>query len=635
MGTHGGGTTQNSNQWKVTGGLALGALGVVFGDIGTSPLYTMKECLAVLPGMEHKAAVLGILSLIFWSLVVVVGVKYQSYVMYANNRGEGGVFAMLALLQGKQRGMPGLRMGGTAILILIGAALLCGDGFITPAISVLSAAEGLKYIHPELEHFSVPVACVVLALLFAVQHKGTGHIGSIFGPVIMIWFTTLGLLGFLQIWKNPDVLYAMSPYYGVNLLITHPGAIAPLLGGVVLAITGGEALYADMGHFGHKAISVAWYGVTLPGLCLSYFGQGAWALHHPASTENPFFALAPEGPMKWFLVVIGMAATVIASQALISGTYSLTRQGILLGYFPRLPITHTSSNQEGQIYIGVVNWVLATGCILLVLGFRTSGALASAYGTAVTGAMWVTTVAFYLVTRRVWGWTRTHALLVCGVFFLVDMAFFSANLTKFFHGGWFPLIVGGGIFAIMYAWKVGRAHIANQLYSHGIDPEYLVTDIKANNVPRLGGNAVFMTSNPQTVPVALLHHLKVNQCLHKNVILMCIITEDVPYLKKQDRAVVANMGENIYRLDVHYGFMEVPNVPAVLRMAQEELGLEIGKKPVTYYFNRELVLTDGPAKMPRILKSLYRLLSNNASPAKDYFGIPAQQIVEMGLPVKL
>jgi len=616
-------------------GLALGALGVVFGDIGTSPLYTMQQCLGALPHTDHTSAVLGILSLIFWSLTIVVSVKYLGYVMYVDNRGEGGVFAMLALLHGKKRGMPAISIGASAMLILTGAALLYGDGFITPSISVLSASEGLKDLNPELEPIVIPAACLILGCLFYFQHKGTGSIGRVFGPIMLVWFFTLGAFGGYEIIKNPTVLWALSPHYGLELLFFHPGSVARLLGAVVLAVTGTEALYADMGHFGKNAIRLAWYTVALPGLLLSYFGQGAWALAHETSTKNPFFAISPEGPLRYYLVILGIVATIIASQALISGTYSLTRQGILLGYFPRLPITHTSSEQEGQIYIPFVNWTLAVGCILLVLGFRSSDALADAYGTAVTGTMVVTTLAFYLVTRRVWGWNKACARTVCGIFLVIDLAMFGANLTKFLTGGWFPLAVGFLVLAIMYAWKKGRAYIANQLYSNSIDPAYLIEDIKANKIPRLGSNAVFMTSNSKAVPIALLHHLKVNECLHKYVILLTIITDDIPYLKDQDRVTVEDLGENIYRLEARFGFMEIPDVPTAIRMGREEKGMRLGPKSLTYYFNRELVLIDGPARLALPLKILYRFLSNNASPAKDYFCIPASQIVEMGLPVKL
>lgn len=618
-------------------GLALGALGVVFGDIGTSPLYTMNLCMGALPpNADHTQAVLGVLSLIFWSLIIVVSIKYLSYVMYVDNRGEGGVFAMLALLHGKQRGIPAITIGGSAMLILMGAALLYGDGFITPAISVLSAAEGLKTINQSLEPVIIPASCLILAALFYFQHHGTGHIGRIFGPIMLIWFFTIGFFGVLQISKNPTVLSALNPYYGLHLLFSFPTSTAKLLGAVVLAITGAEALYADMGHFGKIAIRFAWYTVALPGLLLSYFGQGAWALTNEASKDNPFFAVCPEGAFfRYYLVIIGIIATVIASQALISGTYSLTRQGILLGYFPRLPITHTSSEQEGQIYISFVNWTLAAGCIALVLGFRSSDALGDAYGTAVTGTMVVTTLAFYLVTRHVWGWSKTYAGTICGLFLIVDLAMFGSNLAKFITGGWFPLAVGSLVLAVMFAWKKGRAYIAHQLYANSIDPTYLIEDLKANHIPRLGGNAVFMTSNPKAVPIALLHHLKVNECLHKYVVLLTIVTEDFPYLKKMDRVSVEPLGENIYRLEAHFGFMEIPDVPMAIRLAREEHGMVLGHKPVTYYFNRELVLTDGPAPLPSALKNLYRFLSNNASPAKDYFRIPANQIVEMGLPVKL
>ena len=441
--------------------LCLGALGVVFGDIGTSPLYTMKECMAHLPsGVSRTDGVLGVLSLIFWVLILVVSIKYIWYVMRADNHGEGGIFALLALLStGKERARKH-GLGAAVIMILIGAALLFGDGIITPAISVLGAAEGLTAISPRFTPSVVAaIACVILAGLFWIQHRGTKQIGGIFGPVMLVWFAVLAVLGVWHVASYPAVLRALDPRYGLALLRHSPVEISALLGAVVLAITGAEALYADMGHFGRRFIAIAWDGVVFPALALNYFGQGAYVLSHPAAVENPFFALAPQGAPRAFLTGLSILAAIIASQALISGAYSLTRQAIQLGYFPRLKITYTNAEHSGQIYVPFVNSLLAIGCILTVALFGSTDRLAAAYGIAVTGTMAITPVAFYLVARRTWLRARWTAAPICLVFLLVDLAFLGANADKIISGGWFPLAIGAAVLAVMHTWKVGRQEI--------------------------------------------------------------------------------------------------------------------------------------------------------------------------------
>lgn len=614
--------------------LTLAALGVVFGDIGTSPLYTMNECLHHTAGNDRTAAVLGSLSLILWSLIFVVTLKYVAFVTRADNQGEGGIFALLALTERKLRRSTGTTLSWGILLILAGAALLYGDGIITPAISVLGASEGLISINPAF-HPIVPIAsCIILAVLFWAQHKGTDNIGKVFGPVMLIWFSTIGIIGMFQIFYFPTILKALNPIHGLRLLYHHPSEIGGILGAVVLAITGGEALYADMGHFGRKAISRAWHLVVLPGLILSYFGQGAWALRNPDSTANPFFAVAPAGWAQYALTLISVLASIIASQALISGTYSLTRQAVQMGYFPRVGIKHTNAAFEGQIYIPTVNWALALGCIALVLGFRSSDALASAYGIAVTGTMGVTTIAFYEVMREIWHWPRWRAMPVCGFFLIVDIAFFASNLPKIAEGGWLPLMVGSIILAIMYSWKMGRANVSASLFIQGIDPRMLVEDLKNSGIHRVSGTAVFMSGNPSGIPIALLHHLKSNHCLHKTVIILSCLTDNCPYVDDTHRLNLEELGEGVWRAIAHYGYMETPNVPAILQRINDQ-GVAIKPQAVTYYFNRETILTGGKAKMWKWQKELYALLSRNARPATDYFQIPANQIVEMGLPVKL
>ena len=615
-------------------GLCLGALGVVFGDIGTSPLYTMRECLSHLPPVDRESGVLGILSLMFWALTFIVSFKYLTYITKADNRGEGGIFALLAL--GHERNGDRRGLGVATILILLGAALLYGDGIITPAISVLGAVEGFKEgFMPNLtQHSIVIIAVVILAFLFLIQSKGTKMIGSIFGPVMLAWFVSLGALGTWHLSSDPEVLRAINPLYGFRLLVNYPGFAGGMLGAIVLTVTGAEALYADMGHFGRRYIAIAWYGMACPGLLLNYFGQGAWAIRHPLSEQNPFFQLAPAGPIQFSLVVLSIFAAIIASQALISGTFSLTRQAIQLGYFPRLKILHTNAAHEGQIYLPLINWALAIGSIWVVVGFKSSDALAAAYGIAVTGTMAVTTFAFYRVIRGRWQWTLFKSLGLCGIFLVVDMSLLGANVHKFEDGGWLPVSMAFAVLAIMHTWKSGRNEIQEKVYGGAINDLELSQVAKSKNIVRVPGSAVFMVATSKGTPLALLHHLKANKCLQQTVVLLTIITEEVPHVKEELRMSLDCMGEGIWRAVGRYGYMESPAVSKLVDRIRAQ-GVPVTAHGTTYYFNREMIITGGNAKMFEWQKSLYAFLSRNARTVKDYYQIIPTQVIEIGLPVQL
>jgi KUP system potassium uptake protein len=615
--------------------LCVGALGVVFGDIGTSPLYAMKECLAQLAPGERAEGVLGILSLMTWALLLVVCLKYIGFVMRADNRGEGGVFALLALSHSKTDSTkPNSKIGFTVLVILIGAALLYGDSVITPAISVLSAAEGLKGFSPAFTPYITTIASIILAGLFWFQRKGSKTIGGIFGPVMVLWFLTLGLLGLWQIKDAPQVFAALNPLLGLKLLISHPGGAIIILGSVVLCVTGAEALYADMGHFGRRAIGQAWYFFAFPGLLLNYYGQGAYVIGHPDSTANPFFALAPPGWGQLALTLLSIAAAIIASQAVISGAYSLTRSAIQLGYFPRLTVTHTNADQVGQIYVPLINTALALASIAVVLNFGSSDRLASAYGIAVTGTMIVTTYAFYIVMRHSWKWPLWRALALCTIFMCIDAVFFVATLHKFMDGGWLPIAIAAAVIAIMHTWKSGKTEIFRKVYANEITEAELCNIAASKHVIRVRGTGVFMAGNPRGTPLVLLHHVKANKVLHEIVVLLSVTAKEVPQVAASDRLEVREIGEGVWRAIAHYGYMESPDVASLIERIRDA-GVPLKPNEATYYFNREMIITGGEADMWEWQKHLYGFLSRNARQARDYYNLPPMQIIEVGLPIQL
>jgi KUP system potassium uptake protein len=615
--------------------LCVGALGVVFGDIGTSPLYAMKECLAQLAPAERADGVLGILSLMTWALILVVCVKYITFVMRADNRGEGGIFALLALSHSRHQTAhhPG-KMGFTVLVVLSGAALLYGDSVITPAISVLSAAEGLKGFSPAFTPYITTIACVILAGLFWFQHKGSKTIGGIFGPVMVVWFLTLGLLGLWHIKDTPQVFAALNPLLGIKLLLSHPGGAIVILGSVVLTVTGAEALYADMGHFGRKAIARAWYFFAFPGLLLNYYGQGAYVIGHPDSTANPFFALAPPGWSQLALTLLSIAAAIIASQAVISGAYSLTRSAIQLGYFPRLRITHTNADQVGQIYVPLINTALALAAIAVVASFGSSDRLASAYGIAVTGTMVVTSYAFFIVMRHHWKWPLWRALALSAVFLAIDATFFVATLHKFLDGGWLPLAIALGVVAVMHTWKSGKTEIFRKVYANEITETELCNIAGSKHVARVRGTGVFMAGNARGTPLVLLHHVKANKVLHETVVLLSVTAEEVPQIPDSERLEVREIGQGVWRAVAHYGYMESPDVSSLIERIRDA-GVPLKPNEATYYFNREMIITGGEAAMWEWQKHFYGFLSRNARQARDYYQLPPMQIIEVGLPIQL
>jgi len=613
--------------------LSLAALGVVYGDIGTSPLYAIKECFAPHRGLPPMPAnVLGILSLVLWSLLVVIVLKYLSFIMQAHNRGEGGILALMALL--------GPAVGRTPALIsvgLFGAALLYGDGVITPAISVLSAMEGLKVATPRLVEYVVPATVVILAALFLVQRRGTAGVGALFGPVTLVWFVTIAAVGVPWIAAQPAVLVAVNPLHAVRFLAGHGFDGFLLLGAVVLCITGGEALYADMGHFGARPIRLAWYGVVMPALVLNYFGQGAFLLDKchavldgpcRAAVAAPFYALVP----GWFvlpMVVIAAVATVVASQALISGAFSLTQQAVQLGFVPRMKIVHTSATTEGQIYIPVVNGLLACACTALVVVAQSSSNLASAYGIAVTGTMSITSVLFYAVARRCWCWPVWRAAGLVGVFLVVDLAFFAANLAKILHGGWFPMLAAGGVFAVMSTWRFGASWRARELAKLHMPFDELLATLKLDPPGRVKGTAVFMTQDPDGTPPALLHQLKHNQVLHEQVVILTIQTADAPVVPTSERVEIRQIGRGFWRVVARYGFMETPRVPDVMRCAAAQ-GLETFGGRTSYFLGRETFVSTGRSELPGWRRALFLFLARNARSPTEFFAIPPNQVVEIG-----
>ncbi len=618
--------------------LALGALGVVFGDIGTSPLYTLKECLHAAghgSGTATRDDLFGILSLIFWALTLVVFVKYLVFIMRADNRGEGGIFALLALAPRKMRaGKPG-QIPLVALLTVCGAALLYGDGMITPAISVLSAVEGLEIANPDLHAYVVPVTVLILVGLFAIQSRGTAAVGKLFGPVMIVWFTTLASLGIYHISHDPEILAAVLPQHAIGYFVRHGWEGAHILGSVVLAVTGGEALYADMGHFGIRPIRWVWVGFVMPSLLLAYFGQGAHALRAPETVVNPFFSMVPAGQATYALAILSSLATVIASQALISGAFSLTRQAMQLGYFPRVYIKHTAHDTQGQIYIPQVNYLLAIGCVLLVLVFRESTKLAAAYGLAVTGTMVLTSCIYYVVLRESWGWAATRAVPLLLFFLALDLPFLWANLFKFKDGGYVPLLIGAVVVAVMVLWNRGRTLVA---YRYGLrypTRESARKRIDARLVARVPGTAVFMASSAEMLPPVLVHHVERNRVLQETLILLTVQTANRPLVPKEERFTVTRSEEGFHRVVICYGFMEEPNVPAVLEEAVRQAGIPFPGAEVTYYLGRESFIASNRGQMGAVAETIFAFLQRNAVTADRYFRLPYRQVVEVGTQMDL
>ena len=616
-------------------GLTIAAIGVVYGDIGTSPLYTIRECFfgAHSVPLNHDN-VLGVLSLILYSLLIVVSLKYIAIVMKADNQGEGGILALTALLPARS-GNGGAAFGRPTLILLgiFGAALLYGDGMITPAITVLGAMEGLNVITPLFSPYVLPLSVAVILGIFVIQQYGTARVGRLFGPIMIVWFVTLAGLGLVWIVRQPEVLGALDPRYAVRYFQNNGWHGFPVLGAVVLAITGGEALYADMGHFGRRPIRLAWYGLVLPALMLNYFGQGALVLSNPEAARQPFYLMAP----SWALmpmVVIATLAAVIASQALISGAFSLTRQAIQLGYAPRLDVEHTSSSEMGQVYVPQVNWALAICTILIVLGFRTSSALAATYGVAVTMTMVITALLLFVVMTERWGWKYPLAVGVTALFLAVDGAFLGANLLKIPFGGWLPIVVAGIGFTLMTTWKTGRRLVGDRLTARAFPLEDFMKAITEMPPLRVPGTAVFMTAAPRGTPPALAHNLRYNKILHEYVIILTVRTSPTPHVSESERVTVQSLGAGIYNVGVQYGFMEDPNVPAALAIART-MGLHMKEDDITYFLGRETIIVTRNKGMAIWREKLFVLMARNAVRATAYFRIPAERVVELGVQVEM
>lgn len=614
-------------------GLLIAAVGVVYGDIGTSPLYTLKEVFQGGYGVEvTHDAILGVLSLIFWSLIWVVSFKYMVFILRADNQGEGGIMALTTLARRATARFPRLQMV-MVVFGLFGAALFYGDSMITPAVSVLSAMEGLELAFDGLERWIVPMALVVLVGLFLIQKHGTARIGVLFGPVMVVWFVVLGALGVYGIMHTPEVLHAVNPAWGVRFFIVHPGIGVAILGAVVLALTGAEALYADMGHFGRKPISRAWFILVLPALLLNYFGQGALVLEHPEAVRNPFYLLAP----GWALLpLIGLStmATIIASQAVISGAFSMTLQAIQLGYIPRMYIQHTSSDAQGQIYIGAVNWALMAGVILLVLGFESSGALASAYGVAVTGTMLCTTILVSSVMLLLWKWPPLLAVPLLLGLLLVDGLFFAANVPKVVQGGAFPVLAGAVLFILMTTWKRGRQLLAERIDEGGLPLPIFIGSIRVQPPHRVQGTAVFLTARSDAVPHALLHNMLHNQVLHEQVVLLTVVYEDRPRVPADQRFEIEAHGEGFYRVILHFGFIDEPDVPAALALCHLQ-ELDFSPMRTTYFLSRETVIPSKMEGMARWREALFAFMLKNANGNLRFFKLPFNRVIELGTQVEM
>lgn len=630
--------TSHSNDRPQTPGyiaaLSLAALGIVYGDIGTSPLYAMRETFLSHGGMEVAGEnVLGVLSFIFWSLMIVISVKYLAFVMRADNNGEGGILALTSLIVPRRKSA--LRHSRRVLILigLFGTALLYGDGMITPAISVLSAVEGFQVATPVLEPYIVPVAIAILVGLFLIQRHGTATVGSVFGPVMLVWFSVLALLGIVHIAQNPSVLVALNPVHGVRFMRAagFHGFLA--LGSIFLVVTGSEALYADMGHFGKRPIQLAWFGLVLPALVINYFGQGALVLGDPSAIDSPFYRMAPPWAL-WPLVALATAATVIASQALISGAFSLTMQAVQLGYLSRVRILHTSETEAGQIYIPSINWTLMIACVGLVVGFRSSSGLAAAYGVAVATTMVITTMLFFVVTRERWKWPTWLALAISGIFIVIDLAYLGANLFKIPDGGWFPIIIGLAVFTVMTTWKRGRELLGMRLRQGELAIERFIGSIATNPPHRVTGTAIYMSSRPGATPPALLLNFRHNEVLHETIVILSVVTAGTPRVPQARRAKVWNLGDGFFQVTLTYGFMEEPHVQqALYDIVHPEFGIR--PEHTTFVLGRETILATEREGMAMWRERLFALMSRNATSAARFFNLPPEQCLEIGMQVEI
>ncbi len=614
--------------------ITLAALGVVFGDIGTSPLYALKECFSPEHGIAFSPdAVLGIISMLFWSITIVVSLKYVLFVMRADNNGEGGVLALMALsLRTAVSGSPRAKL--LMMLGVFGACMFYGDVVITPAISVLSAVEGMDIAAPGTSHYVIPLTLVILVGLFLIQRHGTNLVGKLFGPIMFLWFISLGALGVYHILKAPDILVAINPYYAVHFMIEHSLQAFIVLGSVVLVLTGAEALYADMGHFGIRPIRFAWLYTVMPCLVINYFGQGANLLSNPDAIKNPFYLMVPD-MLLVPMVVLATFATVIASQAVISGAFSLTSQAILLGFVPRMRILHTSEDERGQIYIPLINWMLLVLVVAVVLAFKKSDNLAAAYGVAVTTTMVITTMLAAVVMRAEWKWHPVLVTLVIGAFITVDLAFFTANLLKIADGGWFPLLLGGAAFFLLMTWYSGRMLLRTRIKDDGIPLEPFVEGLLAHPPHRVGGTAVFMTGNINTVPVALLHNLKHNRILHERVFFLKISIWDVPFVADEGRLTLKDLGGNVYLLRAAFGFKEAPEMHKVLDLTAAQFNMEFDLMDTSFFLARDTVVPSKLLGMSLWREQLFAWMYQNGAKPSDFFHIPANRVVELGTKVEI
>lgn len=616
--------------------LCLTALGIVYGDIGTSPLYAMRECFGGKAQLVHPESVMGVLSLIVWTITVMITLHYVLLVSRADKNGEGGILALLCTAFPDRRNKGEWRSPVARLMIvlgLFGAALLYGDGMITPAISVVSAVEGLKVAAPELSHWVVPISVIIIIGVFSVQRFGTAKVGSAFGPITALWFLVLAVLGIAWIKDAPEVFKAFNPLLGIQFLFTHPAQAMTVLSGVFLTVTGGEALYADMGHFGRRPVMLSWMWVVKPALILNYLGQGALLLANPHAIENPLQLMTPEwGRVP--LTILATIASIIASQALISGVFSLTMQAVQLGYLPRIRISHTSSSEHGQIYISRVNWLLMIGTILLVIGFQTSERLASAYGIALSPAMLITTILLFYAATRKWGWSAPKTIALISVQLILNTLFVYSNSLKFFHGGWVPVVIALAIFIIMVTWRAGRRILGEKLYEQALPlSQFLESIERGKKVHRVGGTAVFLSGASGLTPTSLLHNLKHNKVLHERMLFLTIVSELHPYIRPEERLKVEKLAEHVWRITGHYGFMEQPDVPALLR-ACADYDLHFDPMQTSYFLGRETIIPTNRS-LSHWRSKLFSIMSRNAQSAVAYYNIPPSRVVEFGIQIEL